>query len=153
LESFRKIFNEGQYRAIGVSNYTIRHLEELLSECEIKPTVNQVEHHPFLYQKDLRDYCKGKDIVLESYSPFTKGKRLNEVNLGKIAAKYNRSPAQILIRWNLEQNIGVIPKSSNKYRIIENSKVFHFSIKPEDMERINALNEDFRCTWDPTNIP
>ncbi len=152
-KALEKVYKEGQCRAIGVSNYTIMHLEELLSECEIKPTVNQVEYHPFLYQKDLRDYCKSNNIILESYSPLTKGQRLHDEKLGKIAKEYNRSPAQILIRWNLEQNVIVIPKSSNKNRIIENSKVFDFSIKPEDMERLNSLNENYRCTWDPTNIP
>lgn len=151
--ALEEIYKEGLCQAIGVSNYTIRHLEELLSECEIEPAVNQVEYHPFLYQKELRDYCRSKDIALESYSPLTKGQRIHDESLAKIANEYNRTPAQILIRWNLEQNIIVIPKSSNKNRIIENSKVFDFSIKPVDMERINSLNENYRCTWDPTNIP
>jgi diketogulonate reductase-like aldo/keto reductase len=152
-KALEKVYKEGHCRAIGVSNYTIRHLEELLSECEIKPTVNQVEYHPFLYQRDLRDYCRSNNIALESYSPLTKGQRLQDNKLGQIAKEYNRSPAQILIRWNLEQEIVVIPKSANKNRIIENSKIFDFSIKPEDMKKLNSLNEDYRCTWDPTNIP
>jgi diketogulonate reductase-like aldo/keto reductase len=151
-KALEKVYDEGLVKAIGVSNYTIRHIEELLGICEIPPTVNQVEYHPFLYQKELRDYCRSKEIVLESYSPLTKGNRINDENLAVIAKEYNRSPAQILIRWNLEQEVVVIPKSSNKERIIENASVFDFSIKPEDMERLNALNENYRCTWDPSNI-
>ena len=150
--ALEKIYDEGLVRAIGVSNYTIRHLDELLKVCDVPPAVNQVEYHPFLYQKELRDFCRGKNIVLESYSPLTKGNRINDENLAIIAKEYRRSPAQILVRWNLEQNVVVIPKSSNRERIIENASVFDFSIKAEDMDRLNALNEDYRCTWNPSNI-
>ena len=151
-KALEKIYNEGLVRAIGVSNYTIQHLEELLEDCTIEPAVNQVEYHPFLYQKKLRDYCRSKNIVLESYSPLTKGQRIDDKHLTEIAKKYHKTNAQILIRWNLEQEVVVIPKSSNKERIIENSKVFDFTIKPEDMEKLNALNEGYRCTWDPSEI-
>ena len=150
--ALEKLYDEGLCRAIGVSNYTIQHLDELLEDCTIEPAVNQVEYHPFLYQKKLRDYCRSKNIALESYSPLTKGQRINDKHLTEIAKKYNKSNAQILIRWNIEQEVVVIPKSSNKERIIENSKVFDFTIKPEDMEKLNALNEGYRCTWDPSNI-
>ncbi len=152
-KALEKIYDEGLVRAIGVSNYTIRHLEELLKVCNIPPTVNQVEYHPFLYQKELRDYCRSKDIVLESYSPLTKGNRINDEKLAVIAKEYNRSPAQMLIRWNLEQEVVVIPKSSNRERIIENANVFDFKIKSEDMQRLDNLNENYRCTWNPSNIP
>jgi len=150
--ALEKLYEEGLCRAIGVSNYTIQHLDELLEECRVEPAVNQVEYHPFLYQRKLRDYCRSKNIALESYSPLTKGQRINDRHLTEIAKKYNKSNAQILIRWNIEQEVVVIPKSSNKERIIENSKVFDFTIKPEDMEKLNALNEGYRCTWDPSNI-
>ncbi len=147
------LYEEGNCRAIGVSNYTIRHLEELFGYCKIPPMVNQVEFHPFLYQKELLDFCKKHQIVLESYSPLTKGIRLKEKRLTAIAERYGKSNAQIMIRWILQHGAVVLPKSSTLQRIEANATVFGFSISDEDMIAINALNENWRCTWDPTNEP
>ena len=94
-KALEKIYDEGLVKAIGVSNYTISHLEELLEVCEVVPAVNQVEYHPFLYQNELRDYCKEKNITLESYSPLTKGKRINDSNLAKIAKEYKIGRAHV----------------------------------------------------------
>lgn len=147
------ILEDGRVRAIGVSNYMERHLSELLRNSESVPTVNQVEFHPFLYQRHLLDFCNSKDIRLEAYSPLTKGRRLNDTRLGEIAREYNRTPAQILIRWSLQHDLIVIPKSSNPDRIRENADVFDFSISKEDMERLNTLDEGFRSSWDPSRAP
>jgi diketogulonate reductase-like aldo/keto reductase len=155
LETWRameKLFDDGKCRAIGVSNFTIKHLEELLENSSIVPTVNQVEFHPFLYQKKLLDYCRDNGIQLESYSPLTKGRKLNEPVLAPIAEHYGKTPAQILIRWALEQLVVTIPKSQNRERIRENADVFDFSISPEDMTVLNVLNENFRSSWDPTFV-
>ena len=151
--ALEEIYEEGLCKAIGVSNYTIRHLEELLAECRIAPTVNQVEFHPFLYQKDLHEFCKANDIQLESYSPLTKGIRINDGKISEIAKKYNKSNAQIMIKWNLQHEIVVIPKSGREERIVENAEIFDFEISKEDMKKLDLLNENFRCTWDPTDIP
>lgn len=151
--ALEKIYNEGRVRAVGVSNYTIQHLEDLLQIAEVIPTVNQVEFHPWLYQKELLDYCNGHDIVLEAYSPLTKGERLDHPRLKKIAASYDKSPAQILIRWALQHDIVVIPKSSNPDHIRANADVFDFEISGEDMCRIDAFDENYHCTWDPTGEP
>jgi len=151
-KALEKVYKEGQCKAIGVSNYTINHLKELLAECEIKPTVNQVEFHPFLFQKELMEYCKNNDIILEGYSPFAKGRRIDDPKLIPIAEKYNKTNAQIIVRWHLQHEVVVIPKSSQKHRIIENSEVFDFNISEEDMKYLDSLNENFRCTWDPTNV-
>ncbi|MFW9803641.1 MAG: aldo/keto reductase [Candidatus Thorarchaeota archaeon] len=155
-ESWRaleRILENGGAKAIGVSNYMEWHLNELLDHCESAPTVNQVEFHPFLYQKHLLDFCNSKNIRLEAYSPLTKGRRLNDKKLTDVAREYDRTPAQILIRWSLQHNLIVIPKSSNLDRIKENADVFDFSISNEDMERLNALDEDFRSSWDPSRVP
>jgi len=169
---------QGKARSIGVSNFTIRHLTELLAETKTVPAVNQVEFHPYLYQRDLLDFCAGKGIVVEAYSPLTKGAKLNDPKLVAIAKKYSqtgsqpaasRSPlpfvnklsrrsetkstAQILIRWALQRGLAVIPKSANRRRIFENADVFDFEITAADMQLLDRFNEELRTCWDPTNAP
>jgi diketogulonate reductase-like aldo/keto reductase len=152
-ESWRaleKVLDEGQARAIGVSNFMIWHLDELLPNCSVVPAVNQVEFSPYLYRKELLEYCIDKGIKLESYSPLTKARKLDDPPLVEIASKYNKTPAQILIRWVLEHDIIVIPKSTNEGRIKENAEVFDFSIKEEDMKVLNSMNIDLVTGWDPS---
>jgi diketogulonate reductase-like aldo/keto reductase len=151
--ALEQILEDGRARAIGVSNYMDWHLKELLGNSESVPSVNQVEFHPFLYQKQLLDFCHSRDIRLEAYSPLTKGRRLGDSTLVEVAREYDRTPAQILIRWSLQHDLIVIPKSSNPDRIGENADVFDFSISREDMERLNALDEGFRSSWDPSSVP
>lgn len=143
------IYSEGRSRAIGVSNYTIRHLKEVFDYAEAAPAVNQVEFHPFLYQKELLQFCRENKIQLEAYSPLTKGKKLGDAKLAEIAEKYSKSPAQVLIRWCLQKNVVVIPKSARKEHIIQNANVFDFHINYEDMARLDSFNCDYRCAWDP----
>jgi diketogulonate reductase-like aldo/keto reductase len=154
-ESWRaleKLQVEGKCRAIGVSNYIIGHLKELLAISPVVPAVNQVEFSPFLYQKDLLEFCRSNNIQFESYSPLTKGHMLDNPTLVEISQKYSKSPAQILIRWTLQKEVIVIPKSSRKDRIAENAEVFDFEIGSEDMDRLDALHENMRVSWDPTTI-
>lgn len=154
MESWRaleQLYKDGKCRAIGVSNYTIRYLEELLKEAEIVPVVNQVEFHPYLYQKELLEYCMSKNIWIESYSPLTKGRMLEDPPLVEIAKKYRKSTAQILIRWSLQKNTITLPKSANVDRIMENAEVFEFEITEEDMKILDSFNKNLRVTWDPTN--
>jgi len=144
-KALEKLLEEGKTRAIGVSNYTIRHLTEHLEHFSIIPAVNQVEFSPFLYQKDLLDFCKSHNVLLEAYSPLTKGGKLNNQTLIKIGKEYMKSPAQILIRWGVQHNIVQIPRSSNKDHIYENANVFDFQIRDDDMQTLDSLNEDFRA--------
>jgi diketogulonate reductase-like aldo/keto reductase len=152
-DALLKLQDQGKYKALGVSNYTIRHLEELLDKSSVVPAVNQVEFHPFLYQKNLLQFCKKHGIQLEAYSPLTKGRRLKDPNLIEVAKKYKKSTAQILIRWCLQHEVVTIPKSSDKKRIEENASVFDFSISDKDMAFLDSLNMGFRSTWDPSDIP
>jgi diketogulonate reductase-like aldo/keto reductase len=147
------LLEEGRCRAIGVSNYTITHLEELLGHCNTPPAVNQVEFSPFLYQKELLDFCRSRDIQLEAYSPLTKATRLGDPRLSEIAGRYGRSTAQILIRWALQHGLVVIPKSADKTRINENAAVFDFELTEETMAALDALNENLHTSWDPTGAP
>jgi methylglyoxal/glyoxal reductase len=137
-----KLLHQGKARAIGVSNYSIRELNELLEKSDIVPAVNQVEFHPFLYQEELLRFCKNNNIQLEAYSPLTRGKRLNHPKILELAKKYNKTPAQVLIRWSLQHNVIVIPKSIHEARIKENSQVFDFQLEPNDMKLLNSLNEN-----------
>jgi diketogulonate reductase-like aldo/keto reductase len=147
------IYEERRCRSIGVSNYTVRHLQELLSYSKIIPVVNQVEFSPFLYQRELLEFCRSHGIQLEAYSPLTRGEKFNHPVLRKIAVKYEKTPAQILIRWVLEHEVIVIPKSSNPDRIRENAKVFDFKLSSEDLDLLNGLSEDYRVSWNPTHVP
>ena len=154
-ESWRallEIYENGQSRAIGVSNYTIRHLEELLANSPVVPAVNQVEFHPFLYQKELLEFCRAHGIQLQAYSPLTKGHRLNDARITRVAGQYSKSNAQILIRWALQHDVVVIPKSTNQGRIQENADVFDFEISEEDMAFLDALDENSHITWDPSDV-
>lgn len=169
---------QGKARSIGVSNYTIRHLTELLAEAGTVPAVNQVEFHPYLYQRDLLEFCVGKGIVIEAYSPLTHGKRLDDPRLVAIARRYSKagvqpasrwsklplmhevsrrfgikSTAQILIRWALQHRLVVIPKSARRGRILEDADVFDFEISQEDMQLLDRLDENLRTCWDPTHAP
>ncbi|MFX1426048.1 MAG: aldo/keto reductase [Promethearchaeota archaeon] len=150
-KALEKIYKDGKSRSIGVSNYYQHHLKELFEYADVIPAVNQVEFTPYLYLKDLKDYCEKNEIKLEAYSPLTRGRRLNDKKLKEIAQKYNKTPAQILIRWGLQHNIIEIPKSSNEFHIIENSQVFDFEISREDIALLNSFDEKLYVGgWNPT---
>ena len=151
-KAFEKIYESGYCRSIGVSNYMINHLEELFSYANVIPVINQVEFSPYNYQKDLLDVCNKNNIILEAYSPLTRMKKLDDPTILPIAQKHNKTAAQVLIRWAIEHELVVIPKSARKERIIENANVFNFELDAADMEILNNLDEGFRVAWDPTKI-
>jgi diketogulonate reductase-like aldo/keto reductase len=151
-KAMKMLLGKGKCRAIGVSNFTIPHLEELLEEHEVTPAVNQVEFHPFLYQKELLEYCQRKGIHVEAYSPLARGERFKHPRITALATKYSKTPAQLMMRWGLQHGLVVIPKSTREERIRENSQVFDFEISADDMRSLDSLNEDLRLNWDPTEI-
>lgn len=149
-----KLREDGLCRSIGVSNYTIRHLQELMEQTpEHIPVINQVEFHPFLYQSDLLHFCREYGIQLEAYTPLVRGRRFGHTVVGAIAAAHGKTEAQVLIRWALQHDLVVIPKSSNPERIVENGAVFDFALTDAEMGRLDALDEQYRVAWDPTNAP
>jgi diketogulonate reductase-like aldo/keto reductase len=148
-KEMEKILDAGKTRAIGVSNFTIKHLTELLKIATVVPAVNQVEFSPYLYQKDLMDFCREKNIQLEAYSPLTRREKLKDPKLLEIAAKYNKTAAQVMIRWCIEHNVVAIPKSVTRQRIQENFNVFDFNISKEDMRKLDFFNENLRLCWNP----
>lgn len=151
-KAMEEIYKSGKAKAIGVSNYTITHLEEMKKYATIMPAVDQVEFHPFLCQEELLNYCKQNNIMLEAYRPLTKGKRLSNKTVELIAKKYNKTDAQILLRWSIQHGCIPIPKSVHRERIEENIKVFNFDLSTEEMKTLDILNENLHLCWDPTNL-
>lgn len=151
-KALEKIMEGKQCRAIGVSNYTIKHMKELLSLCNIKPVVNQVEFSPYLYQKELMEYCHSNEVRITAYSPLTQGKRLNEPILKAIADKHHKTTAQVLIRWFLQHELIVIPKSIKEARIIENASVYDFELDTEDINKLDSMDENYRTCWDSSDV-
>ena len=150
-KALEKLYRDGYVRAIGVSNFHIHHLEELRKHSEITPVVNQVEYHPLLTQKELHAYCKECAIQLEAWSPLMQG-NLDHPLLVELGQKYGKSPAQIVIRWDLQNGVVTIPKSITPARIEQNADVFDFALSAEDLDKISALNENKRFGPDPDNF-
>ncbi|MBT2737912.1 aldo/keto reductase [Bacillus sp. ISL-7] len=146
------LYKEGRVRAIGVSNFQVHHLEDLMKDAEIKPMVNQVEYHPRLTQNEVQAFCREQGIQMEAWSPLMQGQLLDNEGLAAIAVKYKKSVAQIILRWDLQNGIVTIPKSTKEHRIIENSQVFDFELTQEDMHQINNLNQNHRVGPDPDNF-
>ncbi len=146
------LYRQGLVRAIGVSNFTASHLDELMGRCEIRPMVNQVEFHPLLYQKELLDYCRAAGIQVQAWRPLLKGAAGGIDLLNRLAQRYERTPAQIALRWLVQLGIAVIPRSVNRERIRENARIFDFTLSSHDMEQIAQLNRNERLGPDPDNF-
>ncbi|XKG24101.1 aldo/keto reductase [Ureibacillus chungkukjangi] len=146
------LYKESRIKAIGVSNFQIHHLEDLMKDAEIKPMINQVEYHPRLTQKEVQAFCKENGIQLEAWSPLMQGQLLDNETLQEIAGKHNKSVAQIILRWDLQNGVVTIPKSTKEHRIIENADVFDFELTNEDMKQIDGLNQNHRVGPDPDNF-
>jgi diketogulonate reductase-like aldo/keto reductase len=146
------LYREGRVKAIGVANYLLPFLHELTGYATIQPALNQVEFSPFLFLEDLYHYCRQQGIQLQSYSPLTRGAKFNNATLIQLAEKYKKTPAQILIRWNLQMSISTIPKSANRKRLEENFGALSFSLNETDLQTLNRLNENFRVVDDPMTM-
>ncbi|HYF77224.1 MAG TPA: aldo/keto reductase [Symbiobacteriaceae bacterium] len=146
--ALEKLYRDGKVRAIGVSNFQVPHLEDLLSNCKVAPMVNQVEFHPLLTQKKLLAFCKARGIQLEAWSPLMRG-NLDLPLLVQLAAQYGKTPAQIVLRWDLQHGVVTIPKSVREERIKLNADVFDFTLSQADMDAIDGLNQDKRFGPDP----
>lgn len=138
-KALERLYKEGKVKAIGVSNFLKHHLEIILNNCDIVPTVNQIEFHPGLIRKETIEFCKEKNIVLEAWAPLGKGKMLNNEILLNIAKKYNKSVAQICLKWCLQNKVIPLPKSENLERMKQNLNLFDFEITIEDMNIINNM--------------
>lgn len=151
-KALEKLYKEGRVRAIGVSNFHIHHLKDLLEHAEIKPMVNQVEYHPHLTQEELLAFCEGESIQLEAWSPLKQGELLRDETIKDIGKKYGKSPAQIILRWDLQNKVVTIPKSVNEERIKANADVFDFQLTDQEMNQISSLNKNERVGPDPDDF-
>jgi diketogulonate reductase-like aldo/keto reductase len=148
-KAIERLYDEKLIRAIGVSNHHVHHLEKVFVKANVAPMVNQIELHPRLTQEPLRAFCKENGIAVTSWSPLARGMLLAEPTLIQIGEQYGKTPAQVIIRWHLQNNLIVIPKSVTPERIRENSEVADFKLSDEQMESINALNLDERTGTNP----
>lgn len=151
-KALERLYQEKRVRAIGVANYLVPFLDELADYAAIVPMVNQVEFSPYLFSEDLLHVCKEREIILQAYSPIARGKRFDDPKLVQLAQKYNKTPAQIILRWAIQLGVSAIPKSSNPQRLRENFDIWDFQISDPDMQRINDFNENFRIVDDPMEL-
>lgn len=150
--AIQRLYDEKLVRSMGVSNHQEHHLEKIMATANTKPMVNQIELHPQLTQVPLRNYCDANDIVVTSWSPLARGRLLEDPVLVEIAKQHNKSIAQVIIRWHLQNDLVVIPKSVTPSRIQENAQVFDFALTPEEMGIIDGLNQDWRSGTHPDDI-
>jgi diketogulonate reductase-like aldo/keto reductase len=143
---------QGRARSIGVSNYTIAHLEELLRDSDVAPANNQVEFSPFLYQRKLLEFCTAKGITLTAYCPLTHGDKLDHATIVSIGKRHGKTSAQVLLRWALQHGLIASPKSARLERIAENAALYDFELDASDMKQLDALDEGYRTSWDPTRV-
>ena len=146
------LLSSGKVRAIGVSNFEIRHLESLRQGSGIVPSVNQIECHPLNYNKDLIEYCQAEGIQVQAYAPLAHGAYLDEDIICVLATKYARTPAQIGLRWAIQKGISVIPKSARTEHVRENAGIFDFEIEEEDMAILDTMNRGYKCTEVPDDL-
>jgi diketogulonate reductase-like aldo/keto reductase len=142
----------GKVRAIGVSNFLVHHLRDILQESPVVPAVNQVEFHPFLVQKELLDFGTRAGVRHEAWSPLTRARRLDDPVIAGIARRHGRTPAQVVLRWDLQLGVVTIPKSVHRERILENSRIFDFALDAVDMAAIATLDSGARIGPDPDTI-
>lgn len=150
--ALEQLYKDGRIRAIGVSNFHIHHLEDLLADAGVVPAVNQVEFHPLLSQKELLQFCNDKGIRLEAWSPLGQGNLVNDETLTAIGAKYGKTAAQVMLRWDLQCGVVTIPKSVTEERIIANGQIFDFELSEEDVRTIDSMNKNQRFGADPDNF-
>jgi methylglyoxal/glyoxal reductase len=147
-----EIYKNGRAKAIGVSNFQIHHLEDILKDAQVVPAVNQIEYHPFLGQPELLRFCHKNKIQVEAWSPLMQGQIVTIPVVQELAEKYNKTPAQIALRWNLQHEVVTIPKSVRPSRITENARIFDFELSQADMNLLNALDQGKRVGPDPNNF-
>lgn len=152
-QALEEIKAAGSARSIGVSNYTIHHLEEMKQYVNEMPAVNQVELHVFLQQPELIKYCNQHNVVVEAYSPLAHAKDMDNPIITAIAEKHHKTYAQIMLRWCIEKDLIVLPKSATPERVGQDIELFNFALDKDDMRQIGKLDRNLRTAWSPVHIP
>jgi diketogulonate reductase-like aldo/keto reductase len=151
--ALERLYDEGRVRAIGVSNFMVHHLEELLGGARIAPMVNQIEVHPFLQQRDVRAWCAGHDIAVAAYCPLAKGEALRDPTVRKVAAEAGVTPAQAVLAWGLQHDLIVLPKSVRPERQAENLAAAQVKLTAAQFARLDGLERGYVTDWDPREAP
>ncbi|MEG0359589.1 MAG: aldo/keto reductase [Anaerorhabdus sp.] len=155
VESWRALedlYKAGKIKAIGVCNFNISHLQDLLKTARVTPVINQVEFHPRLQQVELRAFCKEHNIQLEAWAPLMQGGLLEDSTIAEIAKKYGKSISQVILRWDIQNGVVTIPKTVSKERMVQNASIFDFSLTEEELQIINAMNLEKRVGPDPAEF-
>jgi methylglyoxal/glyoxal reductase len=149
--ALRELYKSKRARSVGVSNYTVRHMRELLEDTDVVPAVNQIEIHPFVYdeQRPIVEFCQQHDIVVEAYSPLARGSRVRNPQIRAIAERLGKTPAQVLLRWCIQHDTVPLPRSNSTGHITENFAVFDFELSSEDMHTLDGMNDGGRVAPDP----
>ena len=150
-KAMEELLEKGKCKAIGVSNYMINHLEDLKKNSSVLPAVNQIEFNPFVFEREVKEYCQNLGVAVEAYTPIARGRKFKHQDIKRLSDKYGKTEAQVMLRWGIQHNVIVIPKSSSPERIKENADIFNFNISDEDMGVMNSLDEDLRYSPDPHN--
>ena len=150
-KAMEELLEKGKCKAIGVSNYMINHLEDLKKNSSVLPAVNQIEFNPFVFEREVKEYCQNLGVAVEAYTPIARGRKFKHEDIKRLSDKYGKTEAQVMLRWGIQHNVIVIPKSSSPERIKENADIFNFNISDEDMGVMNSLDEDLRYSPDPHN--
>ena len=153
-KKFEEIYKSGKVKAIGVSNFLPRHLDELLKAATVTPAVNQIELHPYLIQQETLDYCKKAEIQVEAWSQFAANQTglFDEQILTDIAKSHSKSPAQVILRWDYQRGVVTIPKSANKERMKQNLDIFDFELTDDEIQKINSLDKNLRVGPNPDKV-
>ncbi|GGB44757.1 oxidoreductase [Lentibacillus populi] len=152
-KALEKLYKDGRTKAIGVCNFDVEHLQRIMDECDVVPAVNQVECHPYLQQKELKEFCRKHGIRVEAYSPLMNGTDvLQDGVIKEIADQYGKTPAQVILRWHLQSDVVVIPKTVTPSRMEENFNVFDFELSEADMEKIAGLDRNLRHNAVPSEM-
>ena len=150
-KAMEELLNQGKCKAIGVSNFMINHLDDLKRNSSVLPAVNQIEFNPFVYEKEVIEFSQNLGVAIEAYTPIARGRKFKNTTIKELSVKYGKTEAQLMLRWELQHNAIVIPKSANPERIKENSDIFDFNINDEDLKVLDTLDESLRYSPNPHN--
>ncbi|HEX6244604.1 MAG TPA: aldo/keto reductase [Polyangiales bacterium] len=152
-QALEELYAQKRVRAIGVSNFLVPHLQELIQHASVVPQVNQIELTPFLQRRETLALCKQHGIVVQAYSPLTRGQKFNDPSLRHVAHRVGRSPAQVLLRWGIQKGVVVLPKSVSRERITQNAALFDFELDADAMQTLDGLEANLTTGWDPAGQP
>ncbi len=151
-KAMERLYEEGVIKSIGVSNFHVHHLQKLFTKANVKPVINQIEYHPHLTQQEVKTFCDKEDIQMEAWSPLKRGRLFEDPTITQIAERHGKSPAQVILRWDVQNHVITIPKSVTPSRIRDNADIFDFNLSEDEMDQINRMNQNDRTGMNPNEF-